>query len=369
MGDIASPTPTPEIAMFRPLIIAALTAASLLQTASAADRSQTLTMTPVTVRDPMVNNIVAGTILKPEGWKFEGGIKWYPNMYHQADFEARISNPNSLEQLEFLPIATAVHFRNPVMPMQRLSNYMGSIVLEPMSSSKLVTEFTLPNFRKITPHSIKSFDMPELAKLCAANNGGGNWKASRTRVNYTYQGSQVEEDFYVACFYFPEAFLGVNNAAVTIWGVGLAFSIRAAQGELDQATPKMLACVHSLRGTAEHIEQVRYVQGLFCERMRIGIKGAGDISRQISANNDYALELMRSSRATRNASEAHISKQFSDYIRGTQEYTNGGTSYSLPNNYQHAWLNSNGTILLSNSAGFDPNTTHNGTWNELKPVR
>lgn len=355
--------------MFRPLMIATLTAATLLPSLQAGEPATTLTMSPVTVRDPMVNNIVAGTLFKPEGWKFEGGIKWHPDMYHQADFEAKISNPNTLEQLEFLPIAYGCHFKNPVMPMQRLSNYMGSIVLEPMSPSQLVTEFTLPHFRKISTRSARSYDMPELAKLCAANNGGGNWKASRTRVTYTYQGTPVEEDFYVACFYYPEASLGVNNATVTIWGVGLAFSIRAAQGELDRSTPKMLACVHSLKGTAEHLKQVQYVQRLFCNRINISIRDAGEISKQISANNDYALNLMRSARATRNASEDRISKQFSDYIRGTQEYTYGGASYSLPNNYQHAWLNSNGTILLSNSTGFDPNTTHSGTWNELKPVR
>jgi len=354
--------------MFRPLMIATIATATLLQPVSAVEPDKTLTMTPVTVRDPMVNNIVAGTILKPEGWKFEGGVKWYPDMYHQADFEARISNPNTLEQLEFLPIATAVHFRNPVMPMQRLSNYMGSIVLEPMAPQKLVTEFTLPSFRKISPRLVKSVDMPELAKLCAAKNGGGNWKASRTRVTYSYQGTSVEEDYYVACYYYPEQSLGFNNTSVTVWGVGLAFSIRAAEGELDNVSPKMLACVHSLKGTAEHLKQVMYVQSLFSKRMNQSIQDAGMISRQISANNDYALELMRSSRAMKNASDDRISKQFSDYIRGTQEYTYGGTSYSLPNNYQQAWINSNGTIILSNNAGFNPNTTHTGTWNAMKPV-
>lgn len=355
--------------MFRPLMIATLAAASLLPTAQATEPASTLTMTPVTVRDRMVNNMVAGTLLKPEGWKFDGGIKWYPDMYHQADFEAKISNPNSLEQLEFLPIACACHLRNPIIPMRRLSNYMGSIVLEPMSPSQLVTEFTLPYYRKVSTRSVRSFDMPELAKLCAGNNGGGNWKASRTRVSYTYQSTAVEEDFYVACYYFPEVSLGVNNSTVTIWGVGMAFSIRAAAGELDQATPKMLACVHSLKGNAEHLRQVQYVQKLFCNRMNLSIRDAGEISKQISANNDYALNLMRSARATRAASEEYISKQFSDYIRGTQEYSYGGTSYSLPNHYQHAWINTNGTILLSNNTGFDPNTTHSGTWSELKPVR
>lgn len=354
--------------MFRPLMITFL-ATSLSSSLHASQPASTLTMIPVTVRDPMVNNIVAGTFLKPQGWNFEGGVKWYPDMYHQADFEARIYNPRSLEQLEFLPITNACHFRNPVIPMQRLSNYQGQVVLEPLLPHQLVTEFTLPNFRKITPRMVKHFNMPELAKLCETGAGGATWKASRTRVSYTFQGQAVEEDFYVACFYFPEVNLGVNNCIARFWGVGLAFSCRAAQGQLDHSTPTMLAVVHSLQGTAEHLKQIHYVRNLFCQRIMRSVYDAGEISKQISANNDRALQLMREARASKWASEDRISRQFSDYIRGTQEYTFAGTSYSLPNHYQQAWINSNGTILLSNSAGFDPNTTHTGTWNELKSVR
>lgn len=351
------------------LLLASLMAATLSPVLTAAEPDNTLVLNQVTVRDPMVNNIVAGTFLKPEGWEFKGGVKWYPNSYHQANFEASISNPQTMEQLEFLPITYCVHFRNPVMPIQRLSNYQGQLVLEPMAPQALVTEFTLPGFRKVKPRTVKHYDMPELARLCQKMSGGGKWKASRTRVSYSKNGKNVDEDFYVACFYYDEASLGVNNATVTIWGIGLAFAIRADQGELDQATPKMLAVVHSLKGNAEHMQQVNYVRSLFSKRMYQSIADAKTISDTISANNDHAIKLMREARATSDAAQARTSRNFSDYIRGTQEYTSGGYSYSLPSGYHQAWVNTNGTVILSNNAGFDPNTTHSGTWNEMKQVR
>jgi hypothetical protein len=161
----------------------------------------------------------------------------------------------------------------------------------------------------------------------------------------------------------------VNHASVTNWGVSLAFSIRAEAGELDAVTPALLACVHSLKGSAEHFKQVQYVQSLFTRRMMQGIADAGTISKQISANNDHALALMREARALKNASEYRISKQFSDYIRGTQEYELGGVHFSLPSGYNQAWLHSNGTVILSNNSLFDPNTTLSGNWCELKPVK
>lgn len=340
-----------------------------LGTSLATEPEKILTMTPVIIRDPMVNNMVAGSILKPEGWQFQGGVKWYPHMYHQANFEAIISKPGSLQQLEFLPIAFACHLKNPVFPLQRLSNYQGQIVLEPMAPGRLIETFTLPGHRKVKPDSVKHFDMPELARLCQKVSGEGNWKATRTRVKYDLHGQSVEEDFYVACFYHPEVSLGVNNASVISWGVGLAFSIRAEAGELDAATPAMLACVHSLKGNAEHYRQVLYVRSLFTNRMMQNIADAGAISRQISANNDHALALMREARASKNASEDRISKQFSDYIRGTQEYSHAGVHYSLPSGYQQAWIHSNGTVVLSNDASFNPNTTQTGDWSEMKQVR
>lgn len=348
--------------------LATILAATLAPVLSASDNA-TLVLQQVTVRDPMVNNIVAGSILKPEGWKFSGGVKWHPNSYHQADFEAVINNPNTHEQLEFLPITYCAHFRNPVMPIPRLSNYQGQIVLEPMAPQKLVTEFTLPGFRKISPQSVKHFDMPELARLCQMKAGGGKWKASRTRVTYTKNGAALEEDFYVACFYYDEVSLGVNNATATFWGVGLAFALRADQGQLDEATPRMLAMVHSLKGNAEHMKQVLYVRSLFSKRMYDQIGDAKTISDQISANNDHAIKLMREARATQDAAYTRTSRNFSDYIRGTQEYTADGFSYSLPSGYQQAWVNTNGTVILSNQAGFDPNTTNSGTWSELKQAR
>lgn len=347
----------------------AMVVLNVLAPSIADEPDKTLTMTPVVIRDPMVNNMVAGSILKPEGWQFQGGVKWYPNMYHQANFEAIISKQGTLQQLEFLPIAYACYLKNPVFPMQRLSNYQGQIVLEPTAPGKLIEEFTLPGHRKVKPESIRHFDMPELARLCQKMSGEGNWKATRTRVSYQFQGQSVEEDFYVACFYHPEVSLGVNNASMISWGVGLAFSIRAEEGELDAATPAMLACVHSLKGNAEHYKQVLYVRSLFTKRMMQNIADAGTISRQINANNDHALALMREARAYKNASEDRISKQFSDYIRGTQEYTNAGVHYSLPSGYNQAWVHSNGTVVLSNDATFDPNTTLTGNWSELKQVR
>lgn len=351
--------------MFRSVLAATILTAA---TVSAAEPAH-LVMEPMTIRDPMVNNMVAGSFLKPQGWTVRGGIKWYPNLFHQANWEVVVANPNTWEQIEVHPIATCCQLKNPVIAMPRLHNYMGSYVCEPLSPSQVVTEFTIPLTRKVAVRISQQRNMPELAELCRKLYGGDRWQVTRTRVTYTLNSTSIEEDFYTGCYFNQEQWLGVNNASILNWGIGLSFSLRAEAGQLDQATPRMLAVIHSVRANLEHLKQVNYVQGLFMQRMGLAIKAAGDLSRQISANNDYALSLMRQARASKWASEDRISRNFSDYIRGTQEYTGGGYSYSLPSGYNQAWLNSNGTVLLSNSAGFDPNTTNTGSWTELNQVR
>jgi GTP-sensing pleiotropic transcriptional regulator CodY len=58
---------------------------------------------------------------------------------------------------------------------------------------------------------------------------------------------------------------------------------------------------------------------------------------------------------------------FNDYIRGVDKWEDSsGNTIELNNGYDYAWQNNDGSYILSNEHGFDPNTTHTGTWTSLK---
>ena len=327
-----------------------LTAALLATAAVATAAEQPLVLEKVTVKDPMVNNMVAGTIMKPAGWKAEGGMKWYTDYYHQVCFEAKIYDPNSFEQYEALHWCSGTWLSNPLFPMSEGHNYMGSIVLKPRTPEQVVEQLTIPAVRK-GARVVGHYPMPEIAKMFEKSIGG-KVLACRTRIAYSIGGQPVEEDIYLILSY-SQADIGGGNIS-TIWQpVAAPFALRAAKGQLDAATPKLLAIAHSGWLNPKWCDEVGYVKSLFVKRMYQGIEDAGKLSRQISANNDYILGIMRASREYKNAVEAQASKNFSDYIRGVGTYSGGGYNYTLPNNYSYAYGNGS-SVILTNDPSYNP---------------
>jgi len=61
----------------------------------------------------------------------------------------------------------------------------------------------------------------------------------------------------------------------------------------------------------------------------------------------------------------------SQLIRQVQTYRNPdtGATFELSNQYNHAWLNGNNEYIMSDNPSFNPNSSLNGSWTELQPVK
>ena len=110
------------------LVVLAVSGPALAQRADAGLRFRR-----VSVKDPAINNIEAVSFLAPVGWKVEGGVQWFHDYSILANLLMRVSDPQSGAAIEFLPMQNFTHLDQPVMPMQRGQNYMGSVVWEPVS--------------------------------------------------------------------------------------------------------------------------------------------------------------------------------------------------------------------------------------------
>jgi hypothetical protein len=349
--------------MNRVILVAALLAISPVRVNA---QTGTLVMEKVSVRDPMVNNIVAAQMLIPKDWRFSGGMKWYPNSSHQVCFEATVSEPRGVEQYQALPWTTCIWMSRPIVALQTGSNYMGSLVLAPEGPKEAIEKWTIPQLRK-NARVVRHYDLPEVGKYYAKALGS-TVRSTRSRIEYAVNGQAVEEDIYLTLSY-ASVDLGGGNTT-TFWApVTSPFALRAARGQLDTRTPELLAIAHSGSVTSEWADAVGYVKSLFMKRMNQGIVDARTLSKQISANNDAILNIMREARQNRAAAEGRVAKNFSDYIRGVQAYSGGGNTYVLPNGYSHAWAGSNGQVILSNLPNFNPNTGSATTWTPLNPAR
>ena len=62
-----------------------------------------------------------------------------------------------------------------------------------------------------------------------------------------------------------------------------------------------------------------------------------------------------------------INRNFSEYIRGVETYTNPfeSTQIQLPSGYNDAWVNARGEYLLSNDSNFNPNIGDNADWRRM----
>jgi hypothetical protein len=278
-----------------------------------------------------------------------------------------------MEQIEAHQWAYFSWFTRPVIAMEKGTNYMGSIVLPPIEHPRdVVEQMTIPNSRPRNRAKVTDYqDMPEVAKSHSAAMGGAKVRSGRVRIEYTVDGKVVEEDFYLSIF-VTSANLGVNDCVAYSWGpAGVPFSLRAEKGKLDAATPLMLASAHSLRVNPKWFGEYMYVCDLFQQRMAKGIENARQISETIRRNSDEISKMYSDAYWDRQKSQDRVHQQFSDYIRGVQRYASPHEKYpvQLPSGYKYAWAGANGTYILSNEAGYDPNVGGTRNWTLMKEAR
>ncbi len=327
-----------------------------------------LKFTRLSIKDPGINNIEAISFLIPEGWKAEGGIKWFPDHSILANLLMRITDSATGAQIEFLPLQNFTWVENPVMPMQDFSNYMGNIVHQPIRD---VPEFLrIMAFPQVLRHlaaarQVEVEELTRIAEQVSQNYGGqAQVKAARVRYEFDHNGQPWEEDVFVVL---------VFSAAqgITIWSNTSSYSFRAPKGELDRLKPLMTTTVTTARLSQEWYSGYMYVQQLFMNRMNQGIKNAAAISATITKNSEEIRQMFSDSYRKQQESSDRISRSYSEYIRGVETYTNPYESrpVQLPSGYQNAWVNAQGEYILSPQTGFDPNVGSTVEWRRMEAAK
>jgi hypothetical protein len=94
----------------------------------------------------------------------------------------------------------------------------------------------------------------------------------------------------------------------------------------------------------------------------------GQLSRYISQTNNQISDMISSSYWDRQKTMDRISSQFSQSIRGIDEYydPNKGYGVELPGGYNHAWTNALGEYIVSDDSFFNPNIGSSQNWEQMK---
>jgi hypothetical protein len=147
----------------------------------------------------------------------------------------------------------------------------------------------------------------------------------------------------------------------------LLYGLWAPPGNLSANEKLYQAVLSTVRIDPEWQGRVSQVQANI---QAAQLKGARDRSRIISQSAEDTRKTIREGYESRQRSHDRTSAQFSDALRGVQNYRNPTTGevVQLDNQYGHAWASGNGEYVLSDSPGFNPNSDLRGNWTELQPV-
>ncbi|BBO84528.1 hypothetical protein DSCO28_50940 [Desulfosarcina ovata subsp. sediminis] len=344
--------------------------ASLMHPAMAATP---LFMQTVTINDPQMGGIPAFRVLAPADWRPSGGLTWNIALANLVTADVAITAADGSAGLFVHPgrlfISGQIEYQ-----WQRGQPYLGMIVMPiPDSPAAFVQQIVLPEQRPGARNLrlISQKDLPEWANSIAAANQqpGGITRGygTRARFSYTENGVAWEEDFYCVVLVFKPQM----GPPTLLWQPDRNLSVRARKGRLDALDPLANAFVNSFRVDRSWFARFTKVQQQWIAARQQGIANAGALSRAISRSNDAFDNALAQSWKTRQQAEDRASREFSEYIRGTENYNDpsSGNPVELPGGYDHAWGNSLGEYVLSNDSGFDPNQHSSTDWVAIEPVR
>lgn len=314
----------------------------------------------------------AFSFLAPTDWQVDGGIVWRLHPTMPAGVAMRVHNPKGVEQLESFPTVAFSWggYLGPGTMFPTGANYLGNEVQPPVRDAiAFLKDRQLPRVRgKLQARIIKAEELPKLAEAAraaepAAPLGGPQmvFTAGRVRIEYELDGKPVEEDLY-----------GVFNSMALSGGMTIQiadklYGLRAQKGQLDEATKLFQTMINSSKINLQWFSKyAQLVQALTQAQMN-RIRAAGELSRYISRTSSEISDMMRQSYEQRQASQDRINKNWSQYMRGVDEYYNPAEqrAVELPSGYGNAWANGNGEYIVTDSVGFNPNVEVGGNWQKL----
>jgi predicted Ser/Thr protein kinase len=187
----------------------------------------------------------------------------------------------------------------------------------------------------------------------------------QARLKYNLNGQSVEEWVIVATIIDGTAGL---KGGYSYNCLATMVAERAPQGQLE-ASEKLFELINSTY-RLDQAWQSRVTQNALAIQ-KIRAKGVQDRANIVSKNAEDIRNIQREGYENQQKAQDQSATQFSQYLRGTETYQNPATGekVDLDSKYGNAWVNSRGEYLLSDQAGFDPNTVLQESWTPMQHVK
>jgi len=197
--------------------------------------------------------------------------------------------------------------------------------------------------------------------------GRQNTQSGVLTIEYEQNGKTFEEEFYgkldVTSMMTPSM---MGNMTSVIWAASGLFACKAEKGKLEACRKIAETVTTSSRITKPFYNRLLQIIQLLSDQVYAQIYAAGQLSKIISQTNDQMIANIDASYKQTQTAADQSNNQFSDYMRGVDRYSDGGSEIQLPSGYDHAWINDRGEYILTNTAGWNPGTDFQGNWKSLE---
>jgi hypothetical protein len=322
--------------------------------------------------------IEAFRLFIPADWTFSGGIRWVldnPGMPAVAGFRA--ASATGRDELEVLPNQSFFWTTNQltlrICPVGK--KYFGAEVRHPVDPITALKTIVLSRFRKdcqkLRVVSEKKFPAIATSSTAESRQAGvrvGSEGAS-IRIEYSKGGRVREEEIcaVVESLSFPvQSMLGTQTN--TMWNVSYIISFKSDRGSLDAQKELYQSMVSSFRVNPQWFSRYNQVVGYLIRQQIRRINSVGELSRIISRTHNEISDMTMESYNDRQKVYDRLSENFSQSIRGVDEYYNPveERGVELPGGHGEAWVNGLGDYILSDDPNYNPNVNSNQNWQRME---
>ena len=327
--------------------------------------------------------IASATLLIPEDWQSQGATTWnIKDKCNGVQTRFLVTGPDG-RAFERFPVYKWAWADDP-RPLQASFAQRAKLgahacdVMPPMGAE----EYLRRNLAKIRPSAqLVSFEpapklMEDLHQKAQQTEEAARrfklqqqvkYDAIKARVKYSVDGKPMEE-WILAATVTTGTFGPLQRWTYNC--VAYTGAQRAPLGELD-GSEKLFELIASTYRTSPEW-QARITKNALAMQ-QIELKGIRDRSAIVAKSAEDTRNIQRQAFENQQKAEDSNSTNFSQYIRGVETYQNPttGETVDLDSKYGHAWVSTQGVYLLSDQAGFDPNSVPGNTqnWTQLQQVK
>ena len=322
------------------------------------------------------SGVWAFKLLIPEGWAFQGGIKWLPQPYKVCETHYSVTAADNSAVMEVMPDFqfwwSNNQYANQSMQAQ------GMNVMQPHYAVDVLEKLLIPEIRgqmqnlqivarkQLTQaaQSLTSFSQRMAqADQCYAQLLAGSsvkYDVGQVDVTYTYNGTQIFETFITKVI-----FVSNPMQAIQMWGPEQTVSFATTLDKKQENLEKFMIMYSSAQENPVFSAKLCQINVMMVQQAKRQIASAGELSQYISRTYNEISEMSRSSYEYKNASNDRVFDQWADYMRDVETYVGSDFEIKVPNSSESVWYKGN-EVVFSSDPNFNANRHLGGSWNRMQ---